>query len=80
MEIFGLGGRASEFVRGFEEVEEESKVGMGCVTTSTSDSEATDGSSGGSIKSVVPSSALESVMLEGLPRAETPKSSSNSSP
>lgn len=76
MVVFGLGGRASAFVRGLE----ESNVGMGCVTTSTSDSEAAEGSSGGSIKSVVPSSAFESVMLEGLPRAETAKSSSNSSP
>jgi hypothetical protein len=61
------------FVRGFE-----SKVGMGCGTPSGS--RAADGSSGGSTKSVVPSSAFESVMLEGLPRAETAKSSSNSSP
>lgn len=52
---------------------------MGCVTISTSGSGAADGSSDGSIKSVVPS-AFESVMLEGLPRAETAKSSSNSSP
>lgn len=51
---------------------------MGCGTTSGSG--AADGSSGGSTKSVVPSSAFESVMLEGLPRAETAKSSSNSSP
>ena len=70
---FGLGGSVSMFDRGFE-----SKVGMGCGTTS--DSGAADGSSGGSTKSVVPSSAFESVMLEGLPRAETAKSSSNSSP
>lgn len=73
MVAFGLGGSASVFVRGFE-----SKVGMGCVTTSCS--RAAGGSSGGSMKSTVPSSAFESVMLEGLPRAETAKSSSNSSP
>jgi hypothetical protein len=42
--------------------------------------EAADGSSGGSRNSVAPSSGLESVMVEGLPRAETAKSSSNSSP
>ena len=71
--VLGLGGSASTFVRSFE-----SNVGIGCGTTSTS--EAADGSSGGSMKSVVPSSGFESVMLEGLPRPETTKSSSNSSP
>jgi hypothetical protein len=75
--VLGLGGNASTLVRGFV----ESKVGMGCGTTSGSGAAAAaDGSSGGSTKSVVPSSAFESVMLEGLPRAETAKSSSNSSP
>jgi hypothetical protein len=70
--VLGLGGSASVFIRGFE-----SNVGMGC---GTSVSGTADESSGGSIKSVVPSSGFESVMLEGLPRAETAKSSSNSSP
>ncbi len=73
-DVVGLGGSASAFIRNFE-----SNVGMGC-GCATSGSGASDGSSGGSINSVEPSSAFESVILEALPRAETAKSSSNSSP
>lgn len=72
LEAFGLGGNASALVRGLE-----SKVGIGCAASASG---AADGSSGGSRNSAAPSSALESVMVEGLPRAETAKSSSNSSP
>jgi len=76
---FGLGGSASALVRGLEEAV-ESKVGMGCAASTSG--MVTDRSSGGSIKSAVPSSTAtaESIMVGGLPRAETTKSSSNSSP
>jgi len=72
---FGLGGSASAFIiiRGGL----ESKVGMGCAASA---SPRADRSSGGSMNSAAPSSAAESVMAEGLPRVETAKSSSNSSP
>ena len=73
--VFGFGGSASAAfdVRGLE----STKVGIGCAASA---SVMIDRSSGGSISSAVPSSATESVMAEELPRAETAKSSSNSSP
>ena len=74
LEVFGLGGSASALVLGLE-----SKVGMGCATSASGSMGVADRSSGGSRNSAVPS-PVESVMVGGLPRAETAKSSSNSSP
>jgi len=74
--VFGFGGSASAatFIRGLK----SAKVGMGWATSASGTTR--DRSSGGSISSAVSSSAAASVKVEGLPRAETAKSSSNSSP
>jgi hypothetical protein len=74
--VFGFGGSASAatFIRGLK----SAKVGIGCATSASGATR--DTSSGGSISSAVSPSARESVMVAGLPRAETAKSSSNSSP
>jgi hypothetical protein len=74
LDELGLGGSASLLVLGLK-----SKVGMGCATA-VSDTGVADTSSGGSMNSPGVPSPAESVIVEGLPRTETAKSSSNSSP